>query len=66
MKSKADREYLSYLLRLWPVKQNGKVVWRASLEETGSGNKRAFSSLQDLYQFLKIDTAVHNYMEEPK
>ena len=44
---------LSFLLRLWPVKQNGSVIWRASLENPHTGDRRAFASLAALIDFLK-------------
>jgi len=45
--------YLSYLLRLWQTSDDGKQIWRASLESPGSGERRGFASLEDLFKFLK-------------
>jgi hypothetical protein len=47
------RPYMSYLLRLWQIKEKGKLVWRASLESPGSGERVGFGSLPELYHFLQ-------------
>lgn len=47
-----ERRYLSYLLRLWRVKRNGDVTWRASLEDSRTGERRCFASLEELVNFL--------------
>jgi hypothetical protein len=44
--------YFSYLLRLWETSDDGEPVWRASLESPGSGQRRGFANLQDLFNFL--------------
>ena len=44
--------YLSFLLRLWQVKQNDENGWRASLEDPHSGEVRGFASLALLWDFL--------------
>ena len=49
-------EYVSYLLRLWRSTQNGKVVWRASLECPHSGEVQGFASLEALCAFLYART----------
>jgi hypothetical protein len=51
-----ERRYLSYLLRVWLVEENGERVWRASLEVTHSGEKHGFASLENLFAFLKEQT----------
>ena len=45
--------YRSFLLRLWCVKQNGELTWRASLENPRTGQKHFFSSLEALSEFLR-------------
>jgi hypothetical protein len=55
MKSRQHR-YLSYLLRLWFVKQNGGGVWRASLEDPHTGNRIGFADMKALIQFLDQQT----------
>jgi hypothetical protein len=51
----ADRrsDYLSYLLRLWLDKGPDIPVWRASLEESGSGKRRGFKDMESLFFYLK-------------
>ena len=36
---KDKHRYLSYLLRLWQVEEKEHVVWRASLERSGTGER---------------------------
>ncbi len=45
--------YLSFLLRMWQTNDNGRQVWRASLEQPGSGERRGFASLDALFEFLR-------------
>jgi hypothetical protein len=56
----AKHKYLSYLLRLWLVEENGNNVWRASLEVTHSGEKHGFASLESLFAFLEEQTLSNN------
>ena len=44
--------YASYLVRTWQEHVNGRLVWRASLHSTATGEVRAFSSLADLLAYL--------------
>jgi len=48
--------YLSYLLRLWQTSDGETWVWRASLETPGTGERRGFGSLKDLFEFLQAQT----------
>ena len=43
---------LSYLLRLWATSAGGQPVWRASLEDVRSGERRGFANLEQLFVFL--------------
>jgi hypothetical protein len=43
--------YRSYLLRLW--KENMQDDWRVLLQEVTTGECRHFSSLADLYEYLR-------------
>ena len=62
---KEKATYRSYLLRLWQVKKNGEVGWRASLEEAGTNQVRAFIGLDDLFRYLVMETAIsHSEQEE--
>lgn len=58
MERKADdtrgqRDYLSYLLRLWRVTIAGRATWRASLECPHSGERLGFADLDSLWAFLQ-------------
>ena len=53
-------DYLSFLLRLWRVRnsqssQGGAegMVWRASLQDTLTDEQVSFASLEDLVAFLR-------------
>ena len=52
----SERKYLSYLLRLWMVEEDGEDVWRASLEVTHSRERYGFATLDNLLAFLKEQT----------
>jgi hypothetical protein len=59
--SREERRYLSYLLRLWQVRSEGELVWRASLESAHTGERQGFANLDDLCDFLRRQTdAVSN------
>lgn len=45
--------YLAYLLRLWQVDQRRESAWRASLEDAHSNEILGFTSLDDLFNFLR-------------
>jgi hypothetical protein len=47
-----ERRYLSFLLRLWCISQNNCEIWRASLEDPRTGEKRGFASLDLMLDFL--------------
>jgi hypothetical protein len=55
--SREERRYLSYLLRLWQVRSEGELVWRASLESAHTGERKGFANLDDLFDFLQKQTA---------
>ena len=50
--SQEQREYFSYLLRLWRESDGERPVWRACLKSARTGEKVGFGSLEELYQFL--------------
>jgi hypothetical protein len=52
----SDDHYVSYLLRLWQVVENGKAGWRATLEEPRTGKRHVFSSAGSLVEFLSALT----------
>ena len=43
---------LSFLLRLWQVKDGGKRVWRFSLVDPFTENRKGFASLGELLNYL--------------
>ncbi len=54
-------DYLAYLLRLWRVNDNGEsqqAVWRASVENPHTGERRGFASLDALLSFLRTETGL--------
>jgi hypothetical protein len=50
--TREQQRYLSYLLRLWQTSDGEQQIWRASLESPGTGERRGFASLADLFDFL--------------
>ena len=48
--------YRSYLLRLWQVREADGLAWRASLEEVKTGEQRGFTSLDELFAYLRLNT----------
>ncbi len=54
--SKEQRDYLSYLLRLWRAGDGKRPMWRASLKSTHTGEQAGFANLEDLFHFLRIQT----------
>jgi hypothetical protein len=48
--------YQAYLLRLWAETSAGQPVWRASLEDSHTGTRQGFASLEQLFVFLKEQT----------
>jgi hypothetical protein len=54
--SDEGQRYISYLLRLWPTKSGDETVWRASLEDSETGERRGFADLDALLAFLRERT----------
>ena len=54
--SKQWRGYISYLIRLWQIRNAGELVWRASLESPSTGERVGFASLDELFGFLQRQT----------
>jgi hypothetical protein len=48
--------YMSYLLRLWFVRQNDNGIWRASLENPHDGTRSCFANMEALISFLYKQT----------
>jgi hypothetical protein len=49
--------YRAYLLRLWQDESDGRLVWRASLEDARTGERQGFADLAVLHTFLAEQTA---------
>src|SRR3954464_14987749 len=45
--------YLSYLVRLWQERDRLPGVWRASLEDPHTGERRGFADVVQLFAFLE-------------
>ncbi len=44
---------LAFLIRLWQVRAEGRMVWRGSLEDAHTGEKRGFGDPAGLFAFLR-------------
>ncbi|MBM3127445.1 MAG: hypothetical protein FJ009_02275 [Chloroflexi bacterium] len=51
-----ETRYLAFMLRLWQVRDNDEMSWRASLEDPHTGERRGFASLEMLVAFLREQT----------
>ncbi len=51
--AKKESLQLAYLIRLWQVHCEGQMVWRASLEDAHSGEKKGFGNPAGLFAFLQ-------------
>jgi hypothetical protein len=51
--------YIAYLLRLWQTRNDGRLVWLASVADPHSGARRGFGSVQELIAFLRDQTDAH-------
>ena len=49
-------DYQAYLLRLWRVNE-GEDDWQVSLESTHTGERRGFSGLEAMLNYLQWETA---------
>lgn len=56
----AKQTYLALLLRFWRVDSGGQSVWRASLEDAHTGERRGFSDLLALQGFLQTLLEAHS------
>ena len=50
--------YLVYLLRLWQVREDNIVLWRAALEDTRANERLVFTDLTALFAYLQAQTNV--------
>lgn len=47
------KEYQAYLVRIWSVKGNGGVVWRASVTNAHTNARQGFATLDELFAYLR-------------
>ena len=52
--------YFSYLLRVWLAGDSDQPHWRASLEDTHSGERIGFASLEAMWKYLKQQVGVQS------
>jgi hypothetical protein len=48
-----ERDYHSYLLRLWRTTGMGGPAWHAMLENPHTGERHGFANLAELFTFLE-------------
>jgi len=60
MSQQTKSRYRSYLLRLWQTSDGDREVWRASLENPSTRERRGFGSLKELYDFLDTQARQQN------
>jgi hypothetical protein len=53
MQHEPKASYRAYLLRIWRVQSERGPLWRASLEDARTGERRGFPDLEALYGFLQ-------------
>jgi hypothetical protein len=69
--TRAQPDYLSYLLRLWRVSEDRGVQrgsaadWRASLESPHSSERVGFAGLEELFDFLLQQTGLASDVDQP-
>jgi hypothetical protein len=47
-----SESYRAYMLRMWSAEQSGQLVWRASLEDSHTGELFGFANLL-LFDYLR-------------
>ncbi len=52
MRARPER-YHAFLLRLWQTQDEGEETWLVSLEDSRSGEKHGFASLESLLEYLR-------------
>jgi hypothetical protein len=55
--------YISYLLRLWVVKNQVGCVWRCSVENVLTGERKGFANLESLCDFLRQEIGLLSDIE---
>ena len=52
----SQKDYMSYLLRLWRAGQGRDAHWRASLQRPGTEEPLWFPDLDEMFAFLRAET----------
>jgi hypothetical protein len=63
MTTDKPKDYHAYLLRLW--RDGEDSPWRATLQDPHTDHTYGFSTMQQLYQFLKAQTQSKTENVEP-
>jgi hypothetical protein len=67
-----QKDYVSYMLRMWRDRgdegpsRSEEAPWRASLQDPHSGERVGFASLEDLFGFLRRETAGEAHGSRPE
>ena len=58
--------YRAYLLRLWRIGESEPTMWRVSIEDPRTGQRRDFPDLESLFVFLEepIGRAVDHHDDQ--
>ena len=62
----SQRSHISFLLRLWQVESQSIPVWRASLEDPATGERKGFADMEALMQYLNSVTHKMDWLESQK
>jgi hypothetical protein len=52
------RRHLAYLIRLWRVDDGQRAIWRASLQDVRTGQRRGFADLESACRFLRAQIEI--------
>jgi hypothetical protein len=52
--------YYSFLLRMWQTRDGERCTWCASLEQPGTRERWAFATLDEMFDFLRSQAALHS------
>lgn len=50
------RSYVAYMVRFWREQSGRQLVWRASLEDPHTGERKGFANVESLLAFLREQT----------
>ena len=55
--ARRESEYRAFMIRLWHVKDVEEAIWRVSVEDVHTGERRGFADLPAFFAFLEEKTA---------